>query len=68
MLVGGRLPKAHVSEETRHPLILDPKHEITHLIVLHKQQARFERAETEVLDPKKAGHGSKDLVKLSIVP
>ena len=33
--VGGRLHKAPVPEETRHPLILDPKHEITRLIVMH---------------------------------
>ena len=33
--VGGRLRKAPVPEETRHPLILDPKHEITRLIVMH---------------------------------
>ena len=33
--VGGRLCKAPVPEETRHPLILDPKHEITRLIVMH---------------------------------
>ena len=33
--VGGRLRKAPVLEETRHPLILDPKHEITRLIVMH---------------------------------
>ncbi|XP_078380261.1 uncharacterized protein LOC144663221 [Oculina patagonica] len=33
--VGGRLRKAPVPEETRHPLILHPKHEITRLIVMH---------------------------------
>ena len=33
--IGGRLRKAPIPEETRHPLILDPKHEITRLIVMH---------------------------------
>jgi len=33
--VDGRLRKAPVPEETRNPLILDPKHEITRLIVMH---------------------------------
>ncbi|XP_068684501.1 uncharacterized protein [Montipora foliosa] len=33
--VGGRLRKAPIPEETRYPLILDPKHEITRLIVMH---------------------------------
>ena len=33
--VGGRLRKAPLPEDSRHPLILDPKHEITHLIVMH---------------------------------
>ena len=33
--VGGRLRKAPVPEETRHPLILDPKHAVTRLIVMH---------------------------------
>ena len=33
--VGSRLRKAPVSEETRHPLILNAKHEITRLIVMH---------------------------------
>ncbi|XP_020615567.1 uncharacterized protein LOC110053651 [Orbicella faveolata] len=33
--VGGRLRKASVPEETRHALVLDPKHEITRLIVMH---------------------------------
>lgn len=33
--VGVRLRKAPVPEETGHPLILDPKHEITRLIVMH---------------------------------
>ena len=35
--------------------------------VLYKQQARFERAETEVLDPERAGRGSKDSVKSSVL-
>lgn len=32
--MGGRLSKAPVSEETRDPLILDPKHEITRVILM----------------------------------
>ena len=31
--VGGRLRKAPVPEETRHLLILDPKHEVTRIII-----------------------------------
>ena len=33
--VGGRLRKAPLPEETRHPAILDPKSDITRLVVLH---------------------------------
>ena len=33
--VGGRLRKAPLSEETRHPVILDPKSEVTRLVILH---------------------------------
>ena len=66
--VSGRLRKAPFSEETKHPLILDPKHETTRPIVMHNHQARFERADTEVLDPERPGHGSKDCIKLSVMP
>ena len=71
--VGGRLPKVPVPEETQHPLILDPKHEITCTIVMHNHLRLYCTSnkhilnETEVLDPKRAGHDSKDLVKLSVV-
>ena len=73
--MGGRLPKASVSEDSTH---FDSGSEArdnagysnaqSPPFVLYKQQARFERAETEVLDPERAGHGSKDFVKLSVVP
>ena len=33
--VGGRLRKAPLPDETRHPLILDPKHDVTRLVILH---------------------------------
>ncbi|XP_022785230.1 uncharacterized protein LOC111325651 [Stylophora pistillata] len=33
--VDGRLRKAPLPEQSRHPLTLDPKHEITRLIVMH---------------------------------
>ena len=33
--VGGRLRKDPVSSDARNPLILDPKHHITRLIVMH---------------------------------
>ena len=33
--VGGRLRKAPFPDETRHPLILDPKHDVTRLVILH---------------------------------
>ena len=33
--VGGRLRKAPLPEETRHPVILDPKSEVTRLVILH---------------------------------
>ncbi|KAL9969332.1 hypothetical protein ACROYT_G021532 [Oculina patagonica] len=33
--VGGRLRKASLPEETRHPVILDPKSEVTRLVILH---------------------------------
>ena len=35
---------------------------------MHNHQAPFERAETDVLDPERACHGSKDCTKLSVVP
>ena len=31
--VGGRLRKAPLPEETRHPVVLDPKHEVTRLVI-----------------------------------
>ena len=36
--VGGRLHKAPLPEEIKHPIILDPKHEITRLIVAQFHQ------------------------------
>ena len=33
--VGGSLRKAPLPEETRHPVILDPKSEVTRLVILH---------------------------------
>ena len=73
--VGGRLRKAPIPEETRPSLVLDPEardnasncNAQSPPFVLYKQQARFERAETEVLDPERAGRGSKDSVKSSVL-
>jgi len=48
--VGGRLRKAPVPEETRHPLILDPKHEITHLIVMHNHLRLYCTSNKHVLN------------------
>lgn len=36
--VGGRLRKGPLPEEIKHPIILDPKHEITRLIVAQFHQ------------------------------
>ena len=48
--VGGRLRKAPVPEETRHPLILDPKHEITRLIVNHNHLRLYYTSNKHVLN------------------
>ena len=48
--VGGRLRKAPVPEETRHPLILDPKHEITRLIVMHNHLRLYCTSNEHVLN------------------
>ena len=73
--MGGRLRKAPVSEDSTP---FDSGSEArdnacncnaqSPPFLIYKQQARFERAETEVLDPERADHGSKDFVKLSVVP
>ena len=47
---GGRLRKAPVSEETRHPFILDPKHEITRLIVMHNHLRLYCTSNKHVLN------------------
>ena len=55
-------------------LVLDPKHEITCPIAMHSRlrlyctSSKHVLNETEVLDPEKVGHGSKEFVKLSVVP
>ena len=48
--VGGHLRKAPVSEETGHPLILDPKHEITRLIVMHNHLRLYCTSNKHVLN------------------
>ena len=48
--VGGRLRKAPVPEETRHPLILDPKHQITRLIVMHHHLRLYCTSKNHVLN------------------
>ena len=48
--VGSRLRKAPVPEETRHPLILDPKHEITRLIVMHNHLRLYCTSNKHVLN------------------
>ena len=48
--VGGRLRKAPVPEETRHPLKLDPKHEITRLIVMHNHLRLYCTSNKHVLN------------------
>ena len=48
--VGGRLRKASVPGETRHPLILDPKHGITRLIVIHHRLRLYCASNKHVLN------------------
>ena len=48
--VGGRLRKAPVPEETRHPLVLDPKHEITRQIVMHNHLRLYCTSNKHVLN------------------
>ena len=48
--VGGRLRKAPIPEGTRHPLILDPKHEITCLIVMHNHLRLYCTSNKHVLN------------------
>ena len=48
--VSGRLRKAPIPEGTRHPLILDPKHEITRLIVMHNHLRLYCTSNKHVLN------------------
>ena len=48
--VGGRLRKVPVPEETRHPLMLNPKHEIACLIVMHNHLRLYCTSNKHVLN------------------